>query len=67
MQETNDWYYPIFIMWKSDFYSTYGEHLIKIRQGHKINPWAGALTAPFVLGYDIAHAVVTLPRHWFYQ
>lgn len=67
MQETNDWYYPVFIAWPSDFFGTYGERLVKIRQGHKINAWLGAFTAPFVFAYDVAHAVVTMPRHWFYQ
>jgi predicted esterase len=67
MAETNDWYYPVFIVWPSGFLGTYGEHLVSIRQGHKVTAAYGAATLPVVLVLDLLSALVTTPRHWIYQ
>jgi hypothetical protein len=67
MNETNDWYYPVFIVWPSGFFETYGEHLLRIRQGHKINVVYGAITLPVVFTLDLLEALVVAPRHWIYQ
>src|SRR3954462_6140147 len=64
MNETNDWYYPVFIVWPSGFFETYGEHLLRIRQGHKVNLVYGAMTLPVVLTLDLLEALVSMPRHW---
>ena len=67
MRERNDWYYPVFLVWPSGFFGTYGEHLLSIRQGHKVMPLYGVLSLPVVLLLDVASAIVTTPRHWLYQ
>jgi len=67
MNETNDWYYPVFMVWPSGFFETYGEHLFRIRQGHKVNVFYGALTSPIVFTGDLLEALVVAPRHWIYQ
>lgn len=67
MNETNDWYYPVFMVWPSGFFETYGEHLLRIRQGHKVNVVYGAITLPVVFTLDLLEALVVAPRHWIYQ
>ena len=35
MNDPQDWHYPIFISWKSDALSTWGEHILRLREGKK--------------------------------
>jgi hypothetical protein len=67
MNETNDWYYPVFMVWPSGFFETYCEHLLRIRQGHKVNVVYGTITLPVVFTLDLLEALVVAPRHWIYQ
>src|ERR1044071_6597929 len=67
MNEKNDWYYPVFMVWPSGFFETYGEHLLRIRQGHKVNIAYGTITLPVVFTLDLIEALVVAPRHWIYQ
>jgi len=55
-----DGFYPIFINWRSFFFTTYGEHLGRIRQGQRTR-WA-LLTAPLYLVTDLVSAVIRGPR-----
>jgi len=56
-------YYPIFINWHSGLLSTYGDHLVNIRQGED-SPFIGYLTAPVYLGIDLARSIVRAPIVW---
>src|SRR5256714_408907 len=67
MNERADWYYPVFIVWPSGFFETYGEHLLWIRQGQRVNVIKGGITLPIVLSMDVLTALVSTPRHWLYQ
>jgi hypothetical protein len=52
--------YPIFVVWNSGPFSSYWDHLTRIRQGkehHKI----GRITAPFVFISDLARGVARFP------
>lgn len=53
-------FYPIFINWRSFFFTTYGEHLGRIRQGQpsRLAPF----TAPLYFMTDLLSAVVRGPR-----
>ncbi len=53
-------YYPIFINWHSGLVSTYGDHLLNIRQGED-SPVLGAITAPVVFGIDVARSIARAP------
>ena len=57
-------YYPIFINWQSYLTSSYGDHLVNIRQGEK-QPWyIGWATAPVVLALDIGRSILRAPLVW---
>jgi len=60
-----DGVYPIFINWRSFFFTTYGAHLGGIRQG-KVSRLA-PVTAPLYFITDIASALVRAPRAWVIQ
>ena len=55
-------YFPIFINWRSWLISTYGEHLVKVRQGERWSPIAGWLSSPFVFLVDLGRAVFSSAR-----
>ena len=57
---TRDGFYPIFINWRSFFFTTYGEYLGRIRQGQPSH--SAPLTAPLYLVTDLLSAVVRGPR-----
>ncbi|MCD4650191.1 MAG: alpha/beta hydrolase [Candidatus Cloacimonetes bacterium] len=59
-------YTPVFIHWRSGFWSTYKDHLFFLRQD-KYRPVAGPLTSPFILIYDLARGIVFTPLTWWYQ
>lgn len=61
-----DGYYPIFIVWNSDLYSSYWEHLVTVRQGEE-HKFYGKLTAPFLLPIDLASALIRTPVVWTNQ
>ena len=62
----NQGYHPIFINWRSGFFTTYGDHLFNQRQG-EYWPTAGLLTFPFIFASDIARGVSRLPMNWWHQ
>ena len=55
-------YYPIFIAWRSSFWTTYSDHLFRIRQG-RATSWA-RVTSPFYLLSDLARVVANAPVAW---
>lgn len=61
-----DRYHPIFINWRSFFFTTYGEHLFNHRQGEH---WTffGYVTSPFILITDLARGISRTPMVWWYK
>lgn len=55
--------FPIFVNWHSGLVSTYGDHLLNVRQGENTGTW-GYLTAPIYLGIDIARGLIRAPLVW---
>jgi pimeloyl-ACP methyl ester carboxylesterase len=55
-------YYPIFVNWDSELLSSYGEHLLYVRQGEKQG--IHLLTAPFYLFADLGRAAARAPTVW---
>lgn len=58
-------YYPVFINWKSSLWSSYGEHLVNVRQGTRYDflHWQ-TLLAPTVFVIDIARSLARAPVAW---
>ncbi|WP_417908649.1 hypothetical protein [Candidatus Electronema sp. PJ] len=58
--------YPIFVNWDSRGWSTYQDHLLRIRQGeesqNKAFTW---FSSPFYLLTDIGNSIVNAPKSWF--
>lgn len=52
--------YPVFIGWNSGPFSTYFDHLFRIRKGER-RPVLAPLTAPLILAEDLARSVVRIP------
>jgi len=67
MLDPDDWHYPLFISWKSDALSNWGEHLFRLREGKKAGPFVGALGMPFILTVDVATTVGRFPATLWYQ
>ena len=67
MMDPDDWHYPLFISWKSDAISNWGEHLFRLREGKKANAFVGALGSPFILMVDVATTVGRFPATLWYQ
>jgi hypothetical protein len=67
MFDPDDWHYPVFISWKSDALSNWGEHLFRLREGKKANRFIGALGSPFILIVDVATTVGRFPATLWYQ
>ena len=57
---SEDHIYPLFINWRSFFFTTYGEHLTSIRQGKPSR--LASVTAPLYLLTDLAGAVARGPK-----
>ncbi len=53
-------YYPLLIVWNSDFVSSYIEHLLFVRQG-EVWTTMGKVTAPVMFAVDLARGAVRLP------
>lgn len=60
-------YYPIFINWKSSLWSSYVEHLLRIRQGQRWSRWAGWPSALVVFPIDVTRSLVRAPLAWGIQ
>lgn len=58
--------YPIFVNWRSGGFSSYKDHLIRIRQGEP-KGWIAKLSSPLYLVTDMAQAVVGAPKAWLTQ
>ncbi len=54
--------YPIFINWESGPLQTYGDHLVRIRQGEPSK--FAAATSPIYLLTDVASSLVNAPKSW---
>lgn len=52
--------YPIFVVWNSDLFSSYAEHLFLIRQGER-RPKIGPITSPLVFVADLAKGFIRVP------
>jgi len=59
-------YYPVFINWQSSLFSSYGDHLVNVRQGESWDNWGWILT-PFYFAGDVARAVARAPVVWYFQ
>jgi len=59
-------YYPVFIAWNSELVSSYGEHLLHVRQGRNVGA-AGLWTSPLYLLADLGRAVFRAPVVWINQ
>jgi hypothetical protein len=62
-------YYPVFISWPSAWWRSYGEHLLRVRQGEKRKSGLADLfyiapTYPLCLFADMGSAVVNAPAVW---
>lgn len=55
-----DGYYPIFINWNAGLWSSYFQHLFKIRKGEEWK-WIGYPSSPFYLSADLAKGIVYYP------
>ena len=62
-EDTQGEYYPIFINWDSALLSSYGEHLVSVRQG-KADRWAWA-TSPTYLATDLGRGLLRAPVVWW--
>ncbi|MCX7824338.1 MAG: hypothetical protein N2689_02145 [Verrucomicrobiae bacterium] len=65
LQVSRPAYYPIFLNWDSDLFSSYWEHLHRVRQGQVVG-WSGWLSAPFYLLADLGRGITRAPVV-FYQ
>ncbi len=55
-----DGIYPICIVWNSNLFDTYGEHLFSVRDGLRNTPW-GLVTLPAQLVADVGSAASRAP------
>ncbi len=53
--------FPIFINWRSGFFTCYGEHLFRTRQGRQWYLIGGVLSSPFILVTNLARGISRLP------
>lgn len=60
-------YYPVFLSWPSSAFSTWSEHLLRVREGKRANRTVGWITSPFVLLTDILKSVGKFPSTVYYQ
>ncbi|HSN65186.1 MAG TPA: hypothetical protein VLS94_01040 [Fusibacter sp.] len=57
--------YPIFVIWDSRGWSTYQDHLLRIRQGEESEYKAFTLlSSPFYLLTDTGNSIVNAPKSW---
>jgi hypothetical protein len=61
-------YFPIFVNWHSGLISTYGNHLLNVRQGEDLKGigWGiwGYATSPVYLAIDIVRGAIRAPLVW---
>lgn len=60
-------YYPVFLSWNSGLWSSYGEHLVKTRQGLPVRWFFAYPTLPFIFFADSVGAVARTPIVWTMQ
>jgi pimeloyl-ACP methyl ester carboxylesterase len=58
----SDWHHPIFLTWPSGGIESVRERLLELRSASHYPLLGGALTAPFVLAYDLLLGVARSPR-----
>ncbi len=58
-------YYPVFVNWQSSLVSSYGEHVLLIRQGEE--PGWAVLAAPVYFAVDVGRAILRAPFVWAKQ
>lgn len=59
-------YYPLFVIWPSELFDTYGDSIANYYQGE----WDGkipTISMPFRLGVDFAEILVRAPQSFFHQ
>jgi hypothetical protein len=52
-------YYPIFINWQASLFSSYVDHLFRVRQGRRA-PGLAPVTSPYILGKDLAFGAIRI-------
>ena len=62
----SDCRFPIFVNWRSGPFSSYKDHLIKVRRG-KDGGLLAKLTSPLYSATDLAEATVGTPKAWMTQ
>lgn len=62
--ESNDRWYPLLVNWEGSLGDVYEDHLFRVRQGRKANPFYGYLTYPFVFIGDFLVAIGRAPSTW---
>jgi hypothetical protein len=60
-------YYPIFLNWDSDLFSTYGEHATRITQGRTDDGLGRKILSPLYIFADIGRALTRVPIVWSNQ
>ena len=63
---TNKPWYPIFFNWKGAFLDTYGDQLLRVRQG-RYSPVSATLSSPLFFAYDLLGMVPRFPIFLFNQ
>ncbi|HLU38505.1 MAG TPA: hypothetical protein VK081_03915, partial [Planctomycetota bacterium] len=59
--------HAIFIIWPSGAFSTWSDHLLRVRQGVRWPQAPGWATAPFILVSDLASSIAAAPRTLLFQ
>lgn len=61
--------YPLFVIWDSNLFHTYWEHLASVRQGRKdeLTEQEGAFSWPLYLFSDVLRAFARAPTVWLQQ
>jgi hypothetical protein len=54
--------YPIFVIWRSGAFTTYGDHLARQREGRASS--TAPLTSPLYFLTDVLASVVNAPKAW---
>ncbi len=60
-------YYPIFVNWSSSLWSSYFEHLFRIRQGQRWSWYTGIPSSLVMFPVDLTRSLVRAPLAWGVQ
>lgn len=63
---TNEGVYPIFVSWDSGLFSSWGEHLVSLRQGRYWDTF-GPILIPAVILKDLGRAITRAPLTFCFQ